>query len=482
MYASQDKGATWQSFSNGLNTVLVNGVYASPIPNTGGYVATRGAGLFSFSDARDGVADDRYFGTYTGADGAIGYNVYYGLYDSPKTYTSVTLSNGTKTSQANYDASNGKWNADLILGNTMPSNSTNYTVTMSAATGPAKTLSFSIGSRGWNTQPPINVSPNATTQVTASPTFTWSAGNTAVQNIVYSLEVRTSGQTSSPIWIKQLPIGAANSVEYSGPSLTANTNYQVNVTAQTPDLFAGVGYGATRGQVFCFQCTATTQPGATTTVGGVTTTTQGGAYAGVALAKGWNLMGNGTNTPFAVGTLFSDSKVVSIWKWVADKAVWAFYAPSLSSTALADYAKSKGFEVLTTVNPGDGFWINTTDASTFKHPQASTLTAFQTSNFALGGSKELPPSWSLIAIGDNKTVSAFNNDIVPQEFPPSPGKVAENVTSLWAWDTAKSGWYFYAPSLVNKGTLSSYIAGKQYLDFGSDGKLTPSMGFWVNLP
>jgi hypothetical protein len=60
--------------------------------------------------------------------------------------------------------------------------------------------------------------------------------------------------------------------------------------------------------------------------------------------------------------------------------------------------------------------------------------------------------------------------------------VAENITSLWAWDAAQSGWYFYAPSLYNKGTLGSYITGKQYLEFGSGAKLTPSMGFWVNMP
>jgi len=183
-----------------------------------------------------------------------------------------------------------------------------------------------------------------------------------------------------------------------------------------------------------------------------------------------------------VGTLFAESKAISIWKWVADKAAWAFYTPSLNSADLAAYAKSKGFEVLSTVNPGEGFWVNTTDASTFKHPQASSLTAFQTSNFASGGSKALPSSWSLIAIGDDKTVSAFNNDIIPQEFPPQPGKVAENVISLWAWDATQNGWYFYSPTLFNKGTLSSYILGKQYLDFGSAAKLTPSMGFWVNLP
>ncbi len=40
---------------------------------------------------------------------------------------------------------------------------------------------------------------------------------------------------------------------------------------------------------------------------------------------------------------------------------------------------------------------------------------------------------------------------------------------------------FYAPSLVNSGTLSTYISSKSYLSFGTK-TLTPAVGFWVSKP
>jgi hypothetical protein len=40
---------------------------------------------------------------------------------------------------------------------------------------------------------------------------------------------------------------------------------------------------------------------------------------------------------------------------------------------------------------------------------------------------------------------------------------------------------FFAPSLVNNGTLNNYITTKGYLPFGAKA-LAPSTGFWVNIP
>jgi len=47
--------------------------------------------------------------------------------------------------------------------------------------------------------------------------------------------------------------------------------------------------------------------------------------------------------------------------------------------------------------------------------------------------------------------------------------------------------YFWAPSLVNAGTLNSYITSKGYLDFvtlpgNPTGTLSPYTGVWVNRP
>lgn len=67
--------------------------------------------------------------------------------------------------------------------------------------------------------------------------------------------------------------------------------------------------------------------------------------------------------------------------------------------------------------------------------------------------------------------------------PPAAGVVPINLTSLWAWDSALSKWYFYAPSLEKSGELTAYIAGKNYLDFTQHNKtLGNGAGFWVNKP
>jgi hypothetical protein len=63
--------------------------------------------------------------------------------------------------------------------------------------------------------------------------------------------------------------------------------------------------------------------------------------------------------------------------------------------------------------------------------------------------------------------------------------VPVNLTSLWAWDTAQTGWYFYAPSLEGQGAsvLGDYISSQGYKDFAASGKtLGNGAGFWVKRP
>ena len=78
---------------------------------------------------------------------------------------------------------------------------------------------------------------------------------------------------------------------------------------------------------------------------------------------------------------------------------------------------------------------------------------------------------------------AFNLSL--SATPPAAGVVPINLTSLWAWDTALSKWYFYAPSLEAQGgtALTDYITSKAYLDFTQHSKkLGNGLGFWVNKP
>ena len=85
----------------------------------------------------------------------------------------------------------------------------------------------------------------------------------------------------------------------------------------------------------------------------------------------------------------------------------------------------------------------------------------------------------MFATGDNPTPSEFNLRL--SVIPPAQGTIPLNLTTLWAWDSALGGWYFYAPGLEVTGGLVNYISSKNYLDFGNK-TLAPATGFWVNKP
>jgi len=178
----------------------------------------------------------------------------------------------------------------------------------------------------------------------------------------------------------------------------------------------------------------------------------------LSLSTGWNLAGNSTSTPIDVKTsIGAQAGIQSVWKWNPTGSRWAFYAPSLDTTGtLASYAATNGFDVLTTINPGEGFWVNAS-APVSLGTQSGVGFSLASANIANG--------WNLVATAD---------DVSPGVFSSTVG----NVNSLWAWNNSSNAWYFYTPSLTTT-ELSDYIQSKGYKDFGA-GTLGKGRGFWVN--
>lgn len=221
----------------------------------------------------------------------------------------------------------------------------------------------------------------------------------------------------------------------------------------------------------------------------------------LSFVPGWNLVGNSVETPVTGGVGFDDAtKVNTIWKWVTagntpgiNYPAWAFYTPTLPDGGKA-YAASKGYESLIAIAAGEGFWVNAASAFTTPLPsgmavQSSSFTPSTASPPTAGGNHALAQQgWSLISTGDNPTPSQFAAAIAtPISAQPAAGQVYTTATTLWAWDVAHANWYFWAPSLANSGNLANYISNKDYLDFSAmpgtpPGTLSPTMGFWVNLP
>jgi plastocyanin len=166
------------------------------------------------------------------------------------------------------------------------------------------------------------------------------------------------------------------------------------------------------------------------------------------VAAGWNLLSS--RLSLSVGEKFSDGdKFSSVWKWQDEG--WAVYLPGESDGGAA-YASAKGFTVLTTIHPGEGFWVNATA------PETVTI-----SGIAASGSLFLSDGWNLAGLkGDQgKSVTSL---ISGNE---------NNIASIWKWQSG--GWAVYLPGEDDGG--QAYAAGKSFAVLTS---IEPGEGFWVN--
>lgn len=190
------------------------------------------------------------------------------------------------------------------------------------------------------------------------------------------------------------------------------------------------------------------------------------AQVALNLTAGWNLLGNSSASAIDVATLFGDpAKFTTVWKWNRSASAWAFYAPSMTPSALATYAQSRGYDVLTSIAAKEGFWVNASTTAALNGPAASGVTLAE-SDLQLG--------WNLAGSADNKTPSELN-----QTLSSSLNAAGKAIVTAWAWDASQANWKFYAPALETQGTLATYIASKGYLPFG--GALSASEGYWLNV-
>jgi alpha-tubulin suppressor-like RCC1 family protein len=259
-----------------------------------------------------------------------------------------------------------------------------------------------------------------------------------------------------------------------GDQLAAQTILNGTDTTSLKGAEFCVGYGTSAADMLANGNirTVATIPGAITSTSCVV-----GGTLSVALSvlPGWNLLGNPVNQSIAVTTQFGDpAKVTSVWKWDSNAAKWQFYTPDMSTAALQSYASSKGYAVLSEIQAGDGFWVNAKAQADFGNLSGTAINLRQSS---------LADDWNLVSTASTITAKDFNLSL--STTPPTTGQVPINMTSLWAWDTATSRWYFYAPTLDAQGgsALTSYINSQNYVGFGNSAKtLGNGVGFWVKRP
>ncbi|OIN94033.1 MAG: hypothetical protein AUJ20_02140 [Comamonadaceae bacterium CG1_02_60_18] len=194
------------------------------------------------------------------------------------------------------------------------------------------------------------------------------------------------------------------------------------------------------------------------------------------LLANWNLVGNSDTSAIDVATRFADpTKIVTVWKWnkaSASGGKWAFFAPSMSNDQLTAYAASKGYDVLASIAPKEGFWVNAVAATTLTDLQAAPPTPGSVA--ANLQESDLAQGWNLVASADNKNPSQLNTGLAP-----SLSTAGKSISTIWSWKADTSQWRFFAPSLESSGQLATYIANKNYLGFAT--APTATDGIWVNI-
>jgi hypothetical protein len=82
------------------------------------------------------------------------------------------------------------------------------------------------------------------------------------------------------------------------------------------------------------------------------------------LALGWNLLGNNLSQPIVVSTVFASPVLFNtVWTWDVVKLKWNFYSPSMTQEQLQAFASSKGYGVLSQIEPEEGYWVNAKTSS-----------------------------------------------------------------------------------------------------------------------
>lgn len=456
---STDEGATWTPINIGLtsnyigNFAIAGGVLKG--------VTTMGEGPFSFNPATatSGVNYDQIFigrnkNLPSGAEG-FGISVRYPRQANDQLKSAVLACPGAASTTYTFSSTSTgyEWFNGASYGSE-PATPFNCTSTVTYIDNTVNSQTVTVDRFSPANYYVTNISLQPNDNVATGPAVTWSppTATPPSSGFVYQSNIFTAN-FSAQAWF----VGPITSTQatYSGPGLTAGSQYKLAVTT-----IEGIGtnlmHAAQTWIPFCYQCGTTT--GNTSTMNFV---------------SGWNLAGNGSSGAIDVATAFGDkAKVTSVWKWVGATGKWAFYTPTQSDGG-ASYATGKGYDFLASVSGGEGFWVNAGAAFTTPLPAGTAVSS--------GSFQSMPSGWNLIAIGDSKTPSGFNTSL--STSPPSPGTTPLNLTSLWTWDATISNWYFYAPSLEAKGgtSLTDYITSKNYLDFGT-GTLAPTTGFWVNRP
>ena len=183
-----------------------------------------------------------------------------------------------------------------------------------------------------------------------------------------------------------------------------------------------------------------------TTTSTTTTTTIPVLSFMLPISAGWSLLSS--PIPFEVGGVLT-GPVVSVWAWVENGAgakTWAVFLLGDEDGGQA-YATSKSFVPLTSILPGEGFWVNSTADAQVEIVGVPSY-----------GELSLSSGWNLVG---------------PRQSQPLAVSELGPVVSMWKW--ANKTWAVCLPGEEDKG--AAYAASK---GFGLLTTIDQADGFWIN--
>jgi|GEM_PF-6444335 len=165
----------------------------------------------------------------------------------------------------------------------------------------------------------------------------------------------------------------------------------------------------------------------------------------------WNLLG----ARMTIDVASTLGNFTSVWKWESGK--WEVRLPNdVAGDSGNAYAEGKGFVLLSTINPGEGFWVNN-----------STTTIAKVSPIAApsDGTTSLTKDWNLIGLrsASSKKASVLFGAETPK------------IVSIWKWVNGK--WAVLLPNDAAGDGGQAYATGKGF-ELLVD--IHPGDGFWVN--
>lgn len=265
------------------------------------------------------------------------------------------------------------------------------------------------------------------TAVSLRPYFTWDDGDSP-DSKTFVLSVCKNPDAYTNCW-----------------SISGNTSSGIIQHRFLDDLAPGIQYywrvkyisGDSWGpasEIFPFHTALNTTPGTITTT--------------LDLKAGWNLVS--AAVPVPISTFMDQTKFISIWSWA--NSTWSISIPGNTDGGSA-YAYTHGLGLLSSIIPGEGFWVNSKDATKIT---LTGIPATEPLSFTVG--------WNLVGVKNNDTPLIVQDIAVKQK----------GVISIWKWEDNK--WGVNIPGESAGGAAYANIKGFAVLDV-----INPGEGFWVNI-